>query len=102
MISGKLKLKICIFGPFFMSLTLEVPYLNEKLTEFITSRKINGYCMVGVTRAAISVTVGQTAKYGILDEISLVRDRSGWCEFGADYGILVRCGADLAWWCGAD
>ena len=28
----------------------------------------------------------QTAKYGILDEISLVRDRSGWCRFGADYG----------------
>ena len=48
-----------------------------------------------------AVSVGQTAKYGILDEISLVRDRSGWCGFGADYGILVRCGADLAW-CGAD
>ena len=47
------------------------------------------------------LTDTQTAKYGILDEISLVRDRSGWCGFDADYGILVRCGADLAW-CGED
>ena len=43
----------------------------------------------------------QTAKHGILDEISLVRDHSDWCGFGADYGILVRCGAVFTW-CGAD
>ena len=30
------------------------------------------------------------AKYGILDEISLVRDRPDWCGFGADLDGLVR------------
>ena len=42
MISGKLKLKICIFGPFFMSLTFEVPYLNENCLNFKDSR--NSIC----------------------------------------------------------
>ena len=42
MISGKLKLKICIFGPFFMSLTFEVPYLNENCLHFKGSR--NSIC----------------------------------------------------------
>ena len=42
MISGKLKLKICIFGPFFMSLTFEVPYLNENCLNFKGSQ--NSIC----------------------------------------------------------
>ena len=42
MISGKLKLKICIFGPFFMSLTFEVPYLNGNCLNFKGSR--NSIC----------------------------------------------------------
>ena len=50
--------------------------------------------------ALLSRPISQTAKHGILDEISLVRDHSGWCGFGADYGILVRCG-EVLMWCGA-
>ena len=45
-------------------------------------------------RIMIYLFTGQTAKYGILDEILLVRDRSGWCGFDADYGILMQCGAE--------
>ena len=37
------------------------------------------------------------AKYGILDEISLVRI---WCGFGRTGADLTWCGADFAW-CGA-
>ena len=37
--------------------------------------------------------IGQTAKHGILEEISLVQERSGWC--GLLYTGAVRCGFDV-------
>ena len=49
----------------------------------------------------MAIVPPQPAKYDILDEISLVRDRSGWWRFGADYGILVQYGTVLTWY-GAD
>ena len=39
-----------------------------------------------------NIVLTQTAKHGILDEISLVRDCLCWCGFGADVGGLVRMG----------
>ena len=39
------------------------------------------------------------AKYGILDEMSLVRDRPDWWGFGRTGADLTRCRADFAW-CG--
>ena len=45
----------------------------------------------------LQVDIDQTAKYGILDKISLVRDNSGWCGLWHTGAVrssfdVVRCG----------
>ena len=54
--------------------------------------------MVFSTSFAPQIT--QTAKHGILDEISLVRDWPSWCGFGRAGAVFMWCGAGLTR-CGA-